>query len=49
MFAISIGYHSQPAEILPLNYNSFQGDFPTPERSSVVPILGEGSIPSAAH
>ena len=28
--AISIGYDSQPAKNLPLNYNSFQRVFPTP-------------------
>ena len=50
-----MGYDFQPAENLPLSYNSFQGVLPTPpvalgtyvrlEQSSAVPIMGGGSIP----
>jgi hypothetical protein len=35
-FAISISYDSQPAENLPLNYNSFQRVFPTPPRHVIL-------------
>ena len=53
---ISIGYDSQPTEHIPLNYNTYQGVFPTPavsrqcarvQWSSVVSCFVSGSIPIA--
>ena len=53
-----MGYDFQPAESIPLSYNSYQAVFPTPpcrsrqcarlQQSSVVPCFVRGSIPIAA-
>ena len=48
-FAISISYDSQPAENLPLNYNSFQRVFPTPRAMSFSAISSARTVKCGTH